>query len=218
MLFLVFCVESKKKKTCLIEQIIYYFGKFSTDFYHVQKSKDDKIGFPKGIKEQILMNCMLKYEHTFGQEGDRVVDDPPVAVEEVEVVTEEIPVLSNGYEEATTNGTNIKMTKSVSDVESSDNNKIFNESDYKNGSVFENYCWSQTLNDVELVVILPKEVKSAKHVKLDLKSNYINIKALLPNEQTVISEKTWNKYKHNDAVWTITDGKLQLNFGMYLIA
>lgn len=132
---------------------------------------------------------------------DLIVDVPSLVAEEVEIVTEEI-------EENECYGTQneCKATKNI---------LKFNESEYKNGLVFDNYCWSQSIKDVELSVLLPKEVKLAKHIKVELNSNKITIKALVPKEKILLSAKTWDKYRHNDVLWSITDGKLVISFGRF---
>lgn len=188
-----------------------------TDFYNIQKTKDDKIGFPPGIKEEILLSCMQKYENTVQNSlpASQIHDIVPPAIEEVEIETEDS--CATASREVVND---IEMfDKSVPKKEARQTKRLvqFAENDYKNGALFEKYCWSQTLKDVELSVILPEEVKSGKHVKLNLKSNYLAIKSLLPIEEELVNGETWDKYKHNDVVWTISDGKLILSFGKFLM-
>ncbi|XP_065360711.1 nudC domain-containing protein 3 [Calliphora vicina] len=203
-------LEERKSLTGFLDAIFGFMSR-NTDFYHIQKTKDDKLGFPRGVKEQILMSCIQKYEKPYDEPKftrDLIVEVPTVVAEEVEIASEEN---QNECQE-------VVMQNDIEMLETSKNNECavkttqFNESDYKNGSVFENYCWSQTLKDVELNVLLPKEAKIAKHIKLDLKSNHITIKTLLPKEKILINSETWDKYRHNDVLWTITDGKLVINF------
>lgn len=151
---------------------------------------------------------MQKYEKDFTApilKRDLIIDDPPLAVEEVEIVADDIETTPNDGDK----------TNDIEMLESSKERPKFCESDYKNGAAFKNYCWSQTLKDVELNVLLPSEVKSGKHIKLDLKVNQILVKSLLPKEEILISGQTWDKYRHNDVVWTIADGKLIISFGKY---
>lgn len=188
-----------------------------TDFYNIQKTKDDKIGFPPGIKEEILLSCMQKYENIVQNSlpASQIHDIVPPAIEEVEIETEDS--CATASREVVND---IEMfDKSVPKKEARQTKRLvqFAENDYKNGALFEKYCWSQTLKDVELSVILPKEVKSGKHVKLNLKSNYLAIKSLLPIEEELVNGETWDKYRHNDVVWTISDGKLILSFGKFLM-
>lgn len=187
----------------------------------MQKTKDDSIGFPRGIKEQIVLSCMQKY-----QKYDKIQetasptamddDEPPMAVEEVEIASsetiddEELPPatveLPANYELQDSQDLPKKPSVEVS----------FTENEYKNGSVYDQYCWSQTLKDVEVTVLLPAEVITAKHVKLNLSSTHISIVSLVPFTMELLSGDTWDRYKHNDVVWTIDDGKLTLSFGNIL--
>ncbi|XP_023301644.2 nudC domain-containing protein 3 [Lucilia cuprina] len=210
-------LEERKSLTGFLDAVFGFMSR-NTDFFHIQKTKDDKIGFPRGDKEQILMSCMQKYEHKMEEPKltrDLIVDVPQVVAEEVEIMSEEINDGNlNNMDPAVDaiKQNDIEMLETKNKNEISANTIKFNEDDYKNGSLFENYCWSQTLKDVELQVLLPKEVKIAKHVKVLLKTNRMTVKTLLPKEETLIDAETWDKYRHNDVLWSITDGKLVINF------
>lgn len=152
---------------------------------------------------------MQKYEND-SQTTPQVVREEyvPPAIEEVEIETEEIQndldIKTNVHEPPKSqNSTNDKTN--------------FSENDFKNGDKNDRYCWSQTLKDIELSILLPFEVKSAKHVKINLKSNHISVKLLLPQEQDIVCGETWSRFKHNEAVWTIADGKIVLSLGKFII-
>ena len=166
---------------------------------------------------------MQKYEQTIEQpelKKNLIIDDAPFALEEIEVVTTENetkePTEYSNDQLPQINEGEVEMKMESLDVSGNKKTLKFSDSEYRNGSVCENYCWSQTLKDIELTVLLPKEIKLGKHVKIDLKPSHINIKALLPKENILISDDTWDKYRHNDVVWTITDGKLLLSLGKYI--
>lgn len=166
---------------------------------------------------------MQKYEGTVEQpelKRDLIIDDAPFALEEIEIVTTENeteePTDDNNEQLLQINEGEVEVKMESLDVSGNKKTLKFSDSEYRNGAVCENYCWSQTLKDIELTVLLPKEIKLGKHVKIDLKPNHISIKALLPKENILISDDTWDKYRHNDVVWTITDGKLLLSLGKYI--
>lgn len=176
------------------------------------------MGFPRGVKEQILMSCMQKYERPQEQPilgRDLIVDVPTLVAEEVEIATEEIIENNENILETNNIKSDVEMLEDKRENTNVTNKNTikFNESDYKNGSKFENYCWSQSLKDVELTVLLPVNVKLGKHIKVDFKSQHITIKSLVPNAEILLDDDTWDKYRHNDVVWTITDGKLIISFG-----
>uniref|UniRef100_A0A1I8P8S4 Nuclear migration protein nudC n=1 Tax=Stomoxys calcitrans TaxID=35570 RepID=A0A1I8P8S4_STOCA len=193
-------LEERKSLTGFLDAVFGFLSR-RTDFYHEQKSKEEKLGFPRGIKEEILLSCMQKYEKLedpFAQQYEA-----PPAIEEVEIETDC----------CSSTTPDIEMNDKVElENRKYEPNLEFSESDYKNGSRMDKYCWSQTLKDVELSIILPPEVKSAKHVKLNLKSNYISVTSLIPRKEELLVGETWSKYKYNDVVWTIADGKLIISF------
>ncbi|XP_073839190.1 nudC domain-containing protein 3 [Musca autumnalis] len=197
-------LEERKSLTGFLDAVFGFLHR-RTDFYHIQKSKDEKIGFPRGIKEEILLSCMQKYEkyNDKAQTADNEEDYVPPAIEEVEIASDEVQ-----------NDVDIKLNKEVTNgqLQHTQDKVTFSENEYKNGDKNDKYCWCQTLKDIELSILLPVGVKSGKHVKINLKSNHIAVNALLPQEQELVSGETWGKYRHNDAVWTITDGKLVLSF------
>ncbi|KAI9587103.1 nudC domain-containing protein 3 isoform X1 [Glossina fuscipes] len=197
-------LEDQKTLTAFLDAT-FGFLKRNTDFYHIQKHANDKIGFPRGMKEQIVMSCLQKYDPEC-QAHQLAADDmneAPPALEEVEIVAEE-----------TTETQDIRTVpemKNFKDEDKEGDITCFSEVDYKNGGIFKDYCWSQTLKEIELLIKLPKQVKSSKHIKIELTSNSILIKTLLNQPKILISGQVWSKFKHNDAVWTVTEGKLHIS-------
>lgn len=55
-------------------------------------------------------------------------------------------------------------------------------SDVYNGAVMENYKWSQTITDIDVRIPVP-EGTTAKHVKVDIRSDYLKVELLRPNHQ-----------------------------------
>ncbi|XP_075162596.1 nudC domain-containing protein 3 [Haematobia irritans] len=192
-------LEEKKSLTGFLDAIFEFLSQ-KTDFYHIQRTNDDKQGFPPGIKEEILLSCMQKYENV--NFLFPTPNEAPPAINEIEVETDDCIAVEH-----------IELKdKSKSEGEKCEPRTKFSKCDYRNGNKFEKYCWSQTLNDVELFLLLPINVTSAKHVKLNLKSNFISIKCINPREEELLAGETWSKFKHNDVVWTIADGQLILSF------
>jgi len=69
--------------------------------------------------------------------------------------------------------------------------------------------WTQTLQEVDVTVSLPPNIKS-KHLSVELKASKIK---LILKPKTVIREATFHKkIKPDDSTWTLEDGK----FKMYL--
>lgn len=148
---------------------------------------------------------MQKYETEYTATLQREEVIPPPVHEEVEVETE---VVAEATREACAD-----VQKPLVQNQIVKSIRKFASCDYRNGAKYENYCWSQTTKDLELHIMLPAEVKSAKHVKVDLKPSYIVVESLIPTVKQLVSGETWSKFKHNEAVWTINDGILVLSLG-----
>uniref|UniRef100_A0A1A9WE96 Nuclear migration protein nudC n=1 Tax=Glossina brevipalpis TaxID=37001 RepID=A0A1A9WE96_9MUSC len=198
-------LQDQKTVTTFLDAV-FGFLKRNTDFYYIQKDAGDRIGFPRGMKEQIVMSCLQKYDpecQAYQLAADDINEVPP-ALEEVEIVAKETKAQSRHIQL-------VPEVKEFKDEKEENNTTYFSEVDYKNGAVFENYCWSQTLKEIELLIKLPKQVKSSKHIKMELTSNSILIKALLNQPKVLVSGEVWSKFKHNDVVWTLMEGKLHIS-------
>ncbi|XP_037939141.1 nudC domain-containing protein 3 [Teleopsis dalmanni] len=194
-------LEERKTVNSFLEAV-FGFLKRNTDFYHI-KTDQEPIGFPKGIREKLVFMIMQHYSPDNDMEKLTLENndyDVPAAVTEIEVGTEDLPIQS---EENIPTSCNIKngITK-----------HIFIPADYKNGALHDVFCWSQTLKDIDLHVMLPESLTSAKSLSIDIKANEIIIKSKKDPSHVILNEKISNKYKHNDTVWTISENKLLINF------
>jgi len=135
---------------------------FSTDFYHTKRDESDKIGFPKGMRDQILYGAMQRYDpdcllQTMTADGGALGDDgetAPPAVEEVILESEDL-----SQKEHNSSKKNLPSQKS-------NEKTTFLTSDYKNGAVFETHCKLCTTNTVL--------VKSKNNMILsDLNGNFL---------------------------------------------
>ena len=79
-----------------------------------------------------------------------------------------------------------------------------------NGAVRDNYSWSQTISDLDVIINVPSSVLSAKDLKVDITSENINIsvntKCLTESKET---EKFISENIDSSSRWTnIFNGKL----------
>jgi len=140
---------------------------FSTDFYHTKRDESDKIGFPKGMRDQILYGAMQRYDpdcllQTMTADGGALGDDgetAPPAIEEVVLESEDL-----SQKEDNSSKKNLPSQKSNEET-------MFSPSDYKNGDVFETHCWSQTLKDLDVHILLPKDLQAAKRLTSQLRAS-----------------------------------------------
>ncbi|XP_054735060.1 nudC domain-containing protein 3 [Anastrepha obliqua] len=204
-------LQERKTITGFLDAV-FGFLRRKTDFYYIKKDPSEKIGFVKGVREQILFGAMQRYDPECKLNNlvaESTEDDgiyAPPAVEEVEVETEEMHT-DLGKDDNSSQQSKDLNTAAAPKLQGTD----FAAADYKNGSCFKNYCWSQTLSEVELHVKLPSDLKSAKSISIDVKPDQISVQSRLNLNDILVNGQISNRCKHNDAVWTITDGKLSIS-------
>lgn len=94
-------------------------------------------------------------------------------------------------------------------------------SDSYNGAVRENYTWSQTVNDIDVLVQLPSCIKTAKDLRVHLDSKEIKIEArtsrVEQNQEveecryfvwtTIFRGELSFKVRKDESVWSIVPGQ-----------
>nr|CAI5837580.1 unnamed protein product [Callosobruchus analis] len=83
----------------------------------------------------------------------------------------------------------------------------FSKSDYYNGAVYNNYCWSQTISDVDMTIKLPDKI-GRRDLEVDISTSKITVK--LKDGSILLSGELCQKCKANDVVWSVDDGKLNV--------
>ncbi|KAI4455801.1 nuclear movement protein nudc [Holotrichia oblita] len=85
----------------------------------------------------------------------------------------------------------------------------FNSSECYNGAVYENYSWSQTISEIDVIVKVPPTV-TTKNLMVNISMQQISVK--LKNENSIILEGLLcQKCKHTDAIWSFDKGKLEIH-------
>ncbi|KAH8398139.1 hypothetical protein KR215_006363 [Drosophila sulfurigaster] len=188
-------LQERKTITGFLDAV-FGFLKRNTDFYHTKKDATDKVGFPKGMRDQILYGVMQRYDpdcllQTMSAESsidDSGINAPP-AINEVTVETEEREVDTRPTPKAKSR-------------------RGFEPADHKNGAVFEHHCWSQTLKDVELHIQLPENLQAAKQLNIEIKAQQIKVCSKMGPQQLILEGTLSQRIRHNDAVWSIEGGQL----------
>ncbi|KAH8292170.1 hypothetical protein KR054_006630 [Drosophila jambulina] len=191
-------LQDRKTITGFLDSV-FGFLRRNTDFYHTKRDESDKIGFPKGVRDQILYGAMQRYDpdcwlQTMTSEDGGPGDDgelAPPAVEEVILESEATP-----------------QERDLSPPRNHKQEATFSPSDYKNGALFETHCWSQTLKDVELQIVLPEGLQTAKKLCIVIKAQHIKVNSKQNPEIVVLEGNLSQRIKHNEAVWTIDQNRL----------
>ncbi|XP_030570936.1 nudC domain-containing protein 3 [Drosophila novamexicana] len=192
-------LQERKTITGFLDAI-FGFLRRNTDFYHTKKDAEDKIGFPKGMRDQILYGAMQRYDpdcwlQTMSAESgiEDSGENAPPAIQEVSVETDE----------QTPPNTLTQPSGAASDV-----SRRFEPGDFKNGAAFEHHCWSQTLKDLEVQVQLPPGLKTVKQLCIDIKAQHIKVSSKSAPGQVILEGMLSQRIRQNDAMWSIENGRL----------
>ncbi|XP_076225409.1 nudC domain-containing protein 3 isoform X2 [Nomia melanderi] len=198
-----------------------HFLDFFADDFYVESGPDQKLGFPPGMTKKLVLSSLQKWENiakcSSGTDPPINKDSNATSNEETEneaiIITEEIgpQVVEEIEVETSTEG---QVTdKEIRLVE---NNRI---SDSYNGAVRDNYTWSQTISDLDVLIKIPDCIKTAKDLKVDLDSMDIKIEArtsTLAQHQEEYSDSEWTtifmeklcyKTRKNESVWSVVPGQ-----------
>ncbi|KAG7211963.1 hypothetical protein KM043_011168 [Ampulex compressa] len=175
-----------------------------TDFY-VESSTEQKLGFPPGVAEKLILNGFHKWKDTYTRQNEinsfknhEHEQDIMTNSEKVEDVLVSPPMneveIETSISHEASSPTSIKCSK------------VRVPSDSYNGAVRENYAWSQTISDLNVLVQLPNSIKSTKDIKVDLsaKDIKIQIQSIKPIDNA--------KQNSNNPQWTtILEGDFCFN-------
>lgn len=221
----VFMEALQEKKTIVgFLELVFNFLARRTDFYYEAKNESEGLGFPPGVKEkivqQVLFNCDPKHVTAISripeQHGEvaKRGNPPSLAcspVEEAEIVTSPCEVAVETVVETTP-----FEFPPQSASENKANNKSkpatlsFQQNEYYNGACYDNYCWSQTITEIEVYVLLPGHISSSKQLNIKIESDYVSIEDKVKPEQKILNGKLSLKCRSSSAVWSISNKKLQI--------
>ncbi|KAB0793736.1 hypothetical protein PPYR_13356 [Photinus pyralis] len=104
---------------------------------------------------------------------------------------------------------NPAVTSKTPACNSNQSEQTFSPSDSYNGAVHENYTWSQTVNEVNIIVRLP-EMSTAKDIEVLIQSQKIRVKHK-KSDSILLAGELCEKVKHNDAIWSLDKRKLDIH-------
>lgn len=208
-----------------------YFGFLyrKTDFYRLLLSPQDRMGFPPGTAQNMVLQAFKAYERLAMQDHEqRVRDfqeklkkeeerlaesgDAPGAAEEVDVeppteeaqVKPEEPNVPDAEEKAEASGNDTEDSAAAPQVLESSQT----DSDSYNGAVRENYTWSQDFADLEIKVPVSKEVVKGRQVSVDLRSTCIRVAVTDSQGERVLMDGNFtHKINAETSLWSLEPGK-----------
>ncbi|XP_018307592.1 nudC domain-containing protein 3 isoform X2 [Mycetomoellerius zeteki] len=208
--FFTYFVKKKTSVTFWTPFLDFYIG----DFY-VESNSEQKLGFPPGIAEKLVLNTMYKWKNPTSLQKTTlsVIDNTNSSSTSNQLVSTQnencrlIPPVAQEIEIDSCNKANNIKPSSIQ-------SKIDHISDSYNGAIRENYTWSQTLNDLDVIVKIPKHIKASKDtVKVDINSNEIKIDGKPSVSSTnskwenIFNGKFSFKIRRDESIWSIEAGK-----------
>ncbi|XP_073444748.1 nudC domain-containing protein 3 [Dendrobates tinctorius] len=210
-----------------------YFGFLyrKTDFYRLLLSPQDRMGFPPGTAQNMVLQAFKTYERLAMQDHEQRVQsfqeksrkkeerlsessNAPGAPEEVVVqasaeaipVNPEVPIASDPDPQEIAEASGNNTEDSVSEPQSQESFQM--DSDSYNGAVRENYTWSQDYSDLEIKVPVAKDVVKGRQVSVDLRSSCIRVAVRDSQGERVLMDGNFtHKINAETSLWSLEPGK-----------
>ncbi|CAK9802760.1 NudC domain-containing protein 3 [Anthophora plagiata] len=194
-----------------------------TDFY-IESEVDQKLGFPPGMIEKLVLRSFQKWKRIskFPSEADILNDQDFIVQNEDKdqddsmTIEEDTPIPQVDHEVEIETCKDSQLTDQSSQLIKRDRS-----SDSYNGAVRENYTWSQSISDIDVLVKLPSCINTAKDLRIHLDSKEIKIEArtsrVEQNQEieeclyfvwtTIFKGEFCYKIRKDESVWSIVPGQ-----------
>lgn len=159
------------------------------------------MGLPEGWAENYVKQAFYKWKpkEKLDTEVENVPVPIPIRYEEITSTEEELEVKE----------VNTKPSVQETDTKPVSSNQVFTHSESYNGSSFENYTWSQTIKDIDIILKVPEGTTSKNlKVAIDPKSLSVKLKA---DGSVLLEGELCHKCKHLDALWSLDGIKLEMH-------
>lgn len=191
-----------------------------TDFY-IESNSEQKLGFPPEVAEKLVSNNMYKWktiastlQETISSVKDSTINNSNNISQSNQLTLTDnenckLPSIVHEIEiDSCSESTNLNNLSPVQSF------KADHMSDSYNGAVRDNYVWTQTLTDLDVIVKIPEHIKSSKNtIKVNISSDEIKIDVKPLNSST---DSEWNnifngklsfKIRKDESIWSIESGK-----------
>uniref|UniRef100_A0A3B5MV69 NudC domain-containing protein 3 n=1 Tax=Xiphophorus couchianus TaxID=32473 RepID=A0A3B5MV69_9TELE len=199
-------------------QIYFGFLYRKTDFYRLLSGPNDRMGFPPGAAEKMVLKVNFKRGLSEQRQREASSRAPPAA-QEVEVSSElcQATEEKSGAEPSRTESASSDAGQVPAPAASEDSgrsqaassgpggeegqaaanrtaaaaaaaNEFQSDPDSYNGAVRENYSWSQDYTDVEVRVFVPKTVVKGRQVSVSLQSGGLRVSVKDGAEERTLME------------------------------
>lgn len=179
------------------------------------------MGFPPGVAEKLVLSTMCKWKNTASSLQKTPLSDDDVngsdTADQLVLTQNEdcrfIPPVAQEIEIDSCNKSNNIKPPSAQSFETD------HVSDSYNGAVRENYVWTQTLSDLDVLVKIPEHIKVSKDtIKVDISGNEIKIDGKPSSADSewdnIFDGRLSFKIRSGESTWSI-EGR-QINVRLFI--
>lgn len=200
------------------QSYLLYRSNFRTDFYHVTNDKSSPIGLPPGWAENYVKHAFFKWKPK--EKPPEISDSQLKASKDVvseEIVIDETTPETKAFTSENLLDTGVQKpsnefqmdTDEKTKKETVQNASDFTTSEYYNGAAYDNYCWSQSIKEIDVSVKVPENVRT-KDLSVSILSKKVSI-ALKTDKSIILEGELCQKCKQFDAIWSLDKSKLQIH-------
>lgn len=171
------------------------------------------MGFPPGVAEKLVLNSMYKWKNASSSLKETIPNLVSNSISE-----------SNKFTAAQNDNCRLSPPVAqeieINSCNESDNTFLPEESfktdytsDSYNGAIRENYVWTQTLDDLDVLIKIPEHIKTPKQTKVNISSDEIKIDVKRFDStkdsewDNIFNGKLSFKVRRDESIWSIVSGK-----------
>lgn len=149
------------------------------------------VGLPKGLAEKLVKHTFYKWKPK-----SEVIYD-----------SEDIPAVIETVVDPTLEE-NIQLLTDVKKHEVVESINKFTCAEAYNGGIFDHYCWSQSITDIDITIRVPENI-TKKNIQIEILHSSISVQLI--DGTNLLKGELCQKCKANDAVWSLDNCKLQIH-------
>ena len=179
----------------------------STDFYHHQQESFQKVGFQPGVANEVVQKMFQRYEkQTRYEEQAAKLQNIATSDSNIPSAIQEV-VVSN---EAGISGKSEIMPCTAKTNEGKDISEVYNGDD--RGT----HRWSQTVQDIDVFIPVPKDIQKAKQLKVKIDPLHLKVEMLQHDASHILIDQDFpHKVTSDECIWSLVVGEhIQVNNGV----
>ncbi|XP_028827447.1 nudC domain-containing protein 3 [Denticeps clupeoides] len=208
-------------------QIYFGFLYRKTDFYRMLSGPNDRMGFPPGVAEKMVLKTFKLFERVAAQDRERELQRSeeasaaPPAVQELELHTEPAESGESGASGPDPAGAACSSTAGTVDRDppaASSSSGVAAEKegqvdfqlnpDSYNGAIRENYTWSQDYTDVEVRVHVEPNIVKGRQVSVSIQTGSLRVAVRDGASETVLMQGEFtHKINTENSLWSLEPGQ-----------